>query len=565
MAVRYAADGRDHTRALALGATSQISLAFWGYQAVDRNAFTTYFYLGNGTTSDFIMLQTADDGVSLALHTESTSVVILQTVAIGTWYYFGISLNGTASTITIRPENSSTFNTYTPTMGASSTNITTLQLGESPFGSEWINGRLAAFKIWHGVTLNLQQLQAESYSYQPRRLANLVAWYPFLRAETTDFSGNGNTLSGGTGTTTEDGPPISWGSPNPFTYAPTANVQTLGLGLASETSTTKDLGSQRARTLEVAGDTANALVLDKSKTQGVGIAGEIGSSHSLTRAKRRVLGVDGSTDSASRLGRVKSVGLASDTSSVLETGKAKRLDLGQAVGSETALDIGRAKRRVLETVGESSTSLSLGMLKSQTLSLTGSVETALQLTRSKTLALGTVDTTETALVLLASKTLLLGLPVELSTSLALGKSKIRALGLVESVDSARSLGEELGLASDTNIVHALAKSKHLVLGLASSNTDVLGLGKSKVLALGITSDSNSLESLIRTKANLLGITSDSTGVNSWNAGKSKLLELLESLDTVLAMGGGSVRVDRSSPLTDSAGLRRSTANRYRRT
>jgi hypothetical protein len=332
------------------------------------------------------------------------------------------------------------------------------------------------------------------------------------------------------------------------------------LGLASETSTVHELGSQRVRALGLASETGSAQALRKSKTKGVGLASDVGSSHSLTRAKSHLLGVGGSTDSVSRLGRVKSLGTAGDTASAQVLGRGKSLGLGQVVGSETVSPLGRA----LGIVGESSTSPSLGRGKAKTLGPTGGVETALSVGRGKRLTLGLVGGTETALQVTGSKTRLLGLVSELATSHELAKAKTQTLGIVETTDRVLPLGGELGLATETSTVHSLRRTKRHVLGLASESTDVLTVGRAKQREFGITADSNSLESLIRTKAKSLGITGDSTGVKSWNTGKSKSLELLVSLDTALPMSGDAVHVDRSGPLTDSAALRMSTANRYRR-
>src|SRR5690606_3171162 len=86
-------------------------------------------------------------------------------------------------------------------------NAATLRIGQSPWGGEWLNGRMAAVKIWTAA-LSANEIQAERDYTSPLQTANLRAWYPFEVAETTDHSGNGETLSGGSSPSTEPGPGI---------------------------------------------------------------------------------------------------------------------------------------------------------------------------------------------------------------------------------------------------------------------------------------------------------------------------------------------------------------------
>jgi hypothetical protein len=565
MAVRYAADGRDHTRALGLGSTSQFSLSFWGKISSNRIDFTTFVTLDGGSASDCFMVQTLDDGTSVYLYTESTSASTLQSLIVGTWYYFGISVNGTAATAVIRGATTSTFNTYTRTLGSGTTNLANLRIGESAFTAEWLNGCVAAFRLWHGVTLTAEQLQAESYTYKPRRLANLVAWHPFLRTETTDFSGNGNTLSGGTNTTTEDGPPISWGSPNSYTYSSTPNTgQIQELGLATETNSVHGVGSQKVRTLGLAGDAASAQVLGKSKTQGVGLAATLESAHSLTRAKSVVLGVGGSTDSVSRLGRVKSLGLAGDVGSAQTLGRGKRLGIGQATGSETASPLGSSRNRVLGTVAESSTSLSLGMRKTKTLGTSESVDTALSVLRGKRLGIGLASSTETALLIAGSKTRLLGIVLESSSTQVVSKSKTRLLGIVESLDRALSLGGELGLANDTTNVLSLTAGKSKTLGTAQELVSSLSIGRSKTLSIAVVGSSDVVLAVRRIRLRGISVVSDTASALATSARKTVLIGTAVETNTAYPLEGESAPYVDTSHLTDNVAWMVGRGNSYRR-
>jgi hypothetical protein len=103
---------------------------------------------------------------------------------------------------------------------------TTWHLGDDPY-DDWLDGRVAALKVWNAA-LTAAEVEAELAQYMPRRTANLIRWHPFLRAETVDYSGSGNALSGGTGTTTEDGPPIPWAAASPIVVRPASTQTTSG-------------------------------------------------------------------------------------------------------------------------------------------------------------------------------------------------------------------------------------------------------------------------------------------------------------------------------------------------
>ncbi|MGA5764469.1 LamG-like jellyroll fold domain-containing protein [Nonomuraea bangladeshensis] len=215
MSVRFSASGQNYTRTLSLGAQSQWTVACWIRLAADRNAFTTAWSLDAGT-GDYYLFQAGTDGTTFGLYDESfnsSSPITGSTKAltVGTWYYIAISVNDANGTMVSRAATDTAFTTTTWSgLGDTSTSITTLRIGESAFGSEWLNGNIAGFKFWSGATLTAEEMQSEAWTYTPQRTTNLRAWYPFTRAETTDYSGQGNTLSGGTGATTEDGPPIMW-------------------------------------------------------------------------------------------------------------------------------------------------------------------------------------------------------------------------------------------------------------------------------------------------------------------------------------------------------------------
>ncbi|MEQ4716098.1 LamG-like jellyroll fold domain-containing protein [Nonomuraea sp. B19D2] len=218
MAVRFSADGQDYTRTISLGAQTQFSFSLWLKISVDRDAFSTPLSL-DASSSDNCTLQTGSDGLQLDLR--SGGVMASRVLTVGTWTFVGVSVNGANGTMVTRSVNDGSFTTATWTTGKASTTLANLRLGESSWGNEWLNGCLASVKIWTGATLTATELQAEYPYKDPLRTANLRAFYAFDFASTTDNSGNGWTLSGGVGTTSESGPSLAalpgnfsgWGIP----------------------------------------------------------------------------------------------------------------------------------------------------------------------------------------------------------------------------------------------------------------------------------------------------------------------------------------------------------------
>jgi hypothetical protein len=209
VAVRFDADTEEYTRALSLGVVTQFAIACWMKVSVDRNAISTVWCVDNGG-GDYIRLCTTTDGTTLMVADDVGNLHTLASAGVNTWQYVGFSMNGANATVVMQAANAATPSAFTWANGSPSQNLATLEIGDGVFDTQFLNGCVAAFKIWTGVALTQAELEAEALQYLPQRTNGLAAWYPFLRAETADHSGNGRTLSGGTGTSTEDGPPIRW-------------------------------------------------------------------------------------------------------------------------------------------------------------------------------------------------------------------------------------------------------------------------------------------------------------------------------------------------------------------
>jgi hypothetical protein len=211
VAVRFSASGQDYTRTLSAGTLTQISLALWFKLSVDRNTMSSIWSIGNSSAG--YILTTPADGTTMTLAGDNPNNFSFA-ATVGTWYYLAFSVNGANGTFVRRALSDTSFTTGTFATGNATSPGDSLWLGTNPF-AEWVNGCLASVKMWLGVTLSQAELEAEAWTQMPRRTADLRCWYPFIRAETVDYSGQGQTLSGGTGATTEDGPGVSWGGARP--------------------------------------------------------------------------------------------------------------------------------------------------------------------------------------------------------------------------------------------------------------------------------------------------------------------------------------------------------------
>lgn len=151
-----------------------------------------------------------------------TRILLGPAINTGRWYRTAVVRDTGAGTVVLHyAREHDALTSVSGSVGAL-TSPTTFRIGNSIFASQWLNGRMA--RVQHDSVARTQaEADSELLQYQPLRTSNLVRLHHFLLAETTDYSGNGRTLSGGTGATTEDGPPISWTQDYPQLVLPTVS------------------------------------------------------------------------------------------------------------------------------------------------------------------------------------------------------------------------------------------------------------------------------------------------------------------------------------------------------
>lgn len=205
MAVRFSAVGQDYIANLGLGAMPNWSITAWVKVSVDLNGFSTFWGFDGGDGATSRILQTDEDGTTAIIYPVASSDVSL---TVGTWHYVGVSASGNSGTIRVRAQGAGSFSGNTWTGQPGNQQAAVLRFGESVFGDEWVNGCLAAVKVWMGTTLTATELEAEYQYRTPLKTAGITCYYTFDTASTVDNSGNGRTLTGGVGATTEAGPTL---------------------------------------------------------------------------------------------------------------------------------------------------------------------------------------------------------------------------------------------------------------------------------------------------------------------------------------------------------------------
>jgi hypothetical protein len=91
---------------------------------------------------------------------------------------------------------------------ASQWNMFRWNTGGTDSGGDW---RIAHLKMWDNLQLTVAEIQQEMRSARPQKTP-VHCWYPFIRSNIQDLSGNGRdwTLVGTLNL--EDGPPVGWGA-----------------------------------------------------------------------------------------------------------------------------------------------------------------------------------------------------------------------------------------------------------------------------------------------------------------------------------------------------------------
>lgn len=212
MSIRFdnAADLLSRTGTGIMSGTNCSVMFFWKL-SVDTNTYACPFHLGNAADSDFLLIETNNDGTTqMAVDDQGGGTVIatMTNMTVGTWYCSGWSKTGTSITFFYGTAGAAgNFTTQTVTTNALT--VDKLLIGNDAF-SEPLDGCIAGVKIWEAA-LTTAEMENEKQQLDPLRTANLWAYYPLFSAAdcTVDYTGQGRTLTvGNVLTTGDDNPPV---------------------------------------------------------------------------------------------------------------------------------------------------------------------------------------------------------------------------------------------------------------------------------------------------------------------------------------------------------------------
>lgn len=372
MAVRVSASSQNYSTTLSLGSQTKCSVTCWVKLSADRNTESTVWWIQASGVSDSLAVSTDAGGEVLGMFDNGSFILAGPLMTVGTWYFVGLAYDAGAYTMITRALGASSFSKYTASLGASSHTMTSLfiQNGQAGGGGgPYLNGCVTAFKGWIGVAMTDAQLQNEAWTHLPR-YPNPTFWYPLLVTETVDYSGNGRTLTGGTGATIEDGPGVGWGWRR--TRPPIKDTIELVAGQASSTETAGIIEVQHivgtAVETNVAVSTQTVVVVDT--VEGINTAVEIVDPiaigvTALTSSTAAASAQSWSTASITPTGNrlvllavdwaASTAVVASPIASVTGNGLTWELVLGQNYGAATGTTNARRRMEVWRALGPAPT------------------------------------------------------------------------------------------------------------------------------------------------------------------------------------------------------------------
>lgn len=281
MAIRFDAANEWLTRTASIPTGTNITLCWWARMDVDRDTWQSptfsldnsnqnhYWYiqpLNVGGSNDFVMYVNANGN---SLWTSNGPTI---TTTSG-WHFLAMVRNGANWTL------------YwgVPGSGLSSSSVTnggtyapnTLRVGDTTWGGEWFNGRIAGCCIWL-ASLTQAELERQMREMRPIRRANLWAAYPLVgpvnNRHLADASGAQRNLSQGSGGTPTygTGPPIPYHITKRTVYFASAGPLP---GITGDLDVTFDaMTLTSAATLSIEGQsspTFDTLTLDAAATLSI--------------------------------------------------------------------------------------------------------------------------------------------------------------------------------------------------------------------------------------------------------------------------------------------------------
>lgn len=208
MSIRFDAsnDHPSYTASSPPSPAAGITVAGWVYISTDRNDWSTicrFHAATGGSTTEVIGFDSTGTAPRVF---SANGTVAGDDCTVAKWYYLGFTQNGTVAKLYQGDESTAATETSgTVTPGAAPTGFTFGGRSDGDL-TEWLNGRLAYWRIWNTV-LTLSELNAERVATSPVKTTNLWANYPLLSASDLTDHANGRNLVANTGTITTESDP----------------------------------------------------------------------------------------------------------------------------------------------------------------------------------------------------------------------------------------------------------------------------------------------------------------------------------------------------------------------
>lgn len=208
MAVRFDATGDYLTRSTNLPAVSLFTIMGWVYISVDKDTYGAFWAYSAGLYGFYCGV--GGDGVTFVIHPPAGSPETTgNALTVAKWYHIAQVVSGTGAN-----QHNAYVNGVLALTGTSAVvSGSLIRLGNTAWGGDYLNGRLAAIKIY-SAALTVGEISNEMGFYRPLRTTNLNSWLPMIHPTTasnvTDQSGNAYDFTGAGALTVEDGPPIAW-------------------------------------------------------------------------------------------------------------------------------------------------------------------------------------------------------------------------------------------------------------------------------------------------------------------------------------------------------------------
>lgn len=208
MSVRFSSGTDWYTATTGLPSSSVWTVTMWAKQVVAGTEQGLFNMSANPPGSQNML---SSDGTTAFMGwwdfaTYSGPALGVLQFTTGTWYRIAFTVSGATANY-YRATSSGSLTPVTATDWTPSSTAL-LRLGAGFTSLTW-NGEVAAVKLWNAA-LNATEVAAELTQFDPVRTSGLLRYHKLKVPETTDYSGNGNSLTAGatTPSTGADNPPI---------------------------------------------------------------------------------------------------------------------------------------------------------------------------------------------------------------------------------------------------------------------------------------------------------------------------------------------------------------------